>query len=418
MAALSDLEAPLLRTAVDVKDSSSPSDHCAANDESALALPADYARLGPGVATGALAVCTLGVWYSGLLFARLATAFPRVEVFDQFGKAAFGRAGQRLVFATIYACILITPVIFQITCTESLLTILGPGRLSPLAVHGVVLAIMLPLAQVRQLEEVGWLSLAGTLSMVASVLIVLLKIVMLPANGLPLAAAAEPSPGSGTSLRMGLVAFMDVVFAYGGAANWMRYISGMRRRSDFRKVAGVGAVFMTACYLALGAVGYLKLGSNFDLSRPITSVLPYDAWSVTMNGLLFLHCVVAYAININVWTDLVLHLLAAAHGVPTSHQDSSSHRGSWAATSCIGLAFCFLVAYTFPYFTIVVALISSVGDLAAAYALPALFSLKLLKLPAWERCLCWALVPLAFGLSGVGMYSSLHELIAKMLGWD
>ncbi len=71
----------------------------------------------------------------------------------------------------------------------------------------------------------------------------------------------------------------------------------MRRRSDFRKVAGVGAVFMTACYLALGAVGYLKLGSNFDLSRPITSVLPYDAWSVTMNGLLFLHCVVAYAVS-------------------------------------------------------------------------------------------------------------------------
>ena len=58
--------------------------------------------------------------------------------------------------------------------------------------------------------------------MVASVFIVLLKIVMLPANGLRLAAAAEPSPGSGTSLRMGLVAFMDVVFAYGGAANWMR----------------------------------------------------------------------------------------------------------------------------------------------------------------------------------------------------
>ena len=34
MAAPSDLEAPLLRTAVDVKDSSCPADHCPANGES------------------------------------------------------------------------------------------------------------------------------------------------------------------------------------------------------------------------------------------------------------------------------------------------------------------------------------------------------------------------------------------------
>ena len=60
-------------------------------------------------------------------------------MFDQFGREAYGRAGQRLVFATIYMCILITPVIFQLVCTESLLTMLGPGRLSPLAVHGIIL---------------------------------------------------------------------------------------------------------------------------------------------------------------------------------------------------------------------------------------------------------------------------------------
>ena len=91
----------------------------------------------------------------------------------------------------------------------------------------------------------------------------------------------------------------------------------------------MGAVFMTACYLALGAVGYLKLGSNFDLSRPITSVLPYDAWSVTMNGLLFLHCVVAYAVSpqssrqavcvcvcghVRVRLPLVLHRLCSMPG--------------------------------------------------------------------------------------------------------
>jgi hypothetical protein len=71
----------------------------------------------------------------------------------------------------------------------------------------------------------------------------------------------------------------------------------MRRRSDFSKVAGVGAAFMTCCYLALGAGGYWKLGADFDLSKPITSVLPYDALAVACNAFLFVHCVVAYVVS-------------------------------------------------------------------------------------------------------------------------
>ncbi len=132
-----------------------PPGFAAALVQGALTLPADFARLGWWITLGAVALCALGMCYSGRLFARLASTFPEVEVFDEFGRKAYGRKGQRLVFATIYACIIITPVIFQITCTESLLSMLGPGRLSPLAAHALVLALMLPLAQLRQLEEVG-----------------------------------------------------------------------------------------------------------------------------------------------------------------------------------------------------------------------------------------------------------------------
>jgi hypothetical protein len=53
-------------------------------------------------------------------------------------------------------------------------------------------------------------------------------------------------------------------------------------------------------------------------------------------------------INLNVWTDLVLHLLASARGAPAAHQDAKTHRAAWAVASTGGLAFCFLAAYTFP----------------------------------------------------------------------
>ena len=71
-----------------------------------------------------------------------------------------------------------------------------------------------------------------------------------------------------------------------------------------------------------------------------------------------------------------------------------------------------------PYFSLVMAIIAAVGDLTAAYALPALFCLKLsgprLPLPAWQRGLCWALIPVAVALSVLGLGSSLMDLYQKL----
>lgn len=58
---------------------------------------------------------------------------------------------------------------------------------------------------------------------------------------------------------------------------------------------------------------YLRLGPKFDHQKPITSVVPRDGvWTPLMNAGLFAHCILAYQINMNVWTDLVLHLLQPA----------------------------------------------------------------------------------------------------------
>lgn len=58
------------------------------------------------------------------------------------------------------------------------------------------------------------------------------------------------------------------------------------------------------------ACRYRQLGADFDLEKPITSILPQDAWTIVMNAGLFVHCVLAYQINLNVWTHLCIHLTA------------------------------------------------------------------------------------------------------------
>lgn len=42
--------------------------------------------------------------------------------------------------------------------------------------------------------------------------------------------------------------------------------------------------------------------------RPISSVLPRDGWVVAMNAGIFVHCLLAYQIILNVWSSSLLHI--------------------------------------------------------------------------------------------------------------
>lgn len=45
-----------------------------------------------------------------------------------------------------------------------------------------------------------------------------------------------------------------------------------------------------------------------DCCRPISSVIGQDMWTVAMNAGIFLHCLIAYQVNVNVWCSLLLHV--------------------------------------------------------------------------------------------------------------
>jgi hypothetical protein len=77
-----------------------------------------------------------------------------------------------------------------------------------------------------------------------------------------------------------------------------RYLISMKERRKFpRAVAAVTSV-MTVVYLAVGSVGYYRLGSHFDLTKPLTSILPQDAWLMAANVGLLAHCIVAYMVRV------------------------------------------------------------------------------------------------------------------------
>ena len=73
-------------------------------------------------------------------------------------------------------------------------------------------------------------------------------------------------------------------------------MSGVRSKSDFKYAALAASAIMTVCFIIMGGVGYGRLGTQFDQSQPITSVLPQDAWTPVMNGGLLAHCILAYQV--------------------------------------------------------------------------------------------------------------------------
>ncbi|EFN54961.1 hypothetical protein CHLNCDRAFT_134730 [Chlorella variabilis] len=375
-----------------------------------LALPGVFARLGWLVSVSLLVAFALGCGYLGILFSKLAVAVPSAQSMDEIGAAAMGKTGKRLVYALAGSAIVVDPIALHIVSMLAVQQIFP--ALGTLAASAVVAACMLPLAQIQSIHDAAWLSLVATVCMICAVLATLFKLLAIEGSQWD---ATSLLPPPGTRGIEGLIAALCLCFAFGGQVNWMRYISSMQHREDFRFSAELADATFSVFYVLISVVGYSKLGPNFDHSKPITSVLPWDWWTVVINTALLIRCLVAYVLNANVFSDLFCRL-----GRPwlSKLEDASprmGRRASWALVSCSCVIMSFLVAYAVPKFDLVLAVIAVVGDVAAPYTLPALFGLKLLPdLHRWERWLLKTLVAVSVLFALFGGYAALYTLLETL----
>eukprot|EP00879_Flechtneria_rotunda_P022797 GHRR01024077.1.p1 GENE.GHRR01024077.1~~GHRR01024077.1.p1 ORF type:complete len:187 (+),score=53.07 GHRR01024077.1:1217-1777(+) len=180
-------------------------------------------------------------------------------------------------------------------------------NLSQMTACLIVIALIVPLAQIHKIEEVAYVSILGTAGMLLAMLVVVGKLLSIYiASESALAPTELVAKGQG--FHSGLVGAMDIAFAFGGQINWMRYITTMKQRSMFAAAVTITTAFMTGVYLLVAITGYSVFGVGIDVHQPISSVVGQDAWSVVMNAGIFLHCIIAYQVNVNVWASLVLHV--------------------------------------------------------------------------------------------------------------
>ncbi len=82
------------------------------------------------------------------------------------------------------------------------------------------------------------------------------------------------------------------------------------------------------------------------------------------------------------------------------------------------VAYSFLISMSVPFFSSLVALVTSATYLTCAYTIPAAFTLLLLRsrLSCAELTLCTLLIPLSIAMSGAGFFSATQQLLEDILG--
>lgn len=225
----------------------------------ALSLPADFARLGWIPALSCMAWFTFTDLYAGLIYQRLTLKVPQAVVFDEIGVAAFGQLGKVLVYGTVYLTIMCEPVIFHLMCMEALKQTLYMYNLTWRAAALIITAVMLPLAQIHNIEDVAWVSILGSIGMLVAMIVVCGKLLALY---LGRQTPAHTQTVSHQGFQVALIGLMDIAFAFGGQQNWMRWISTMKQRNRFAAAVSITTGLMTAVYLLAAVTGYAALGTD------------------------------------------------------------------------------------------------------------------------------------------------------------
>ena len=268
----------------------------------ALSLPSVFARLGWLPATALLLLFSAATIYSSRLFALLWRLAPRARVFDDYGSLVMGKLGRRLTYLGVYLCIFFEPPIFAVTVAESL-RVLGLFAKSNASTAAATALIMIPLAQVQELEGIAAFSAVGVAGMAVAAAAAVACLLGLP-TPLPPKIISDRRPTrlvrtSGVGAASLAAALFDVVFTYGGQVNWNRYTTGKRDPSQFPRCVAVAVALTSTAYAAVGGVGYFVLGEAFDYSKPLTSLLPAGVDVVVANVGLLAHTLLAFQINVN-----------------------------------------------------------------------------------------------------------------------
>ncbi|KAI0552214.1 transmembrane amino acid transporter [Xylaria curta] len=311
-----------------------------------LTLPSSLAAV--GLVPGIVVLLFLGAFATYTASALIQFKFRHPEGEWFFPKAPEEVRREILGTGTIVFAIFTTGS--QILAGQLALSILSENRLCRITLAGIFAVAVMLASFRRTLDGLGFLSIAGGLS-----------IVLAGVAGLAGAGAAPVQPGDiqiavASDFTSAFISITNAVFAYSGHSMFFLLISEMKRPRDALKAAFALQIIATSLYIAFAVVTYWYIGS--DVSSPsVMSLSPL--WSKLVFGLALPNLFIGSSLYSHVASKLVF--IRLFRHTKHIHTHTVLGWGVWTVLVLFANAAAFVFAVGIPIFNYLV------GITAAAF---------------------------------------------------
>ncbi|KAI3325135.1 transmembrane amino acid transporter [Xylariaceae sp. AK1471] len=326
-----------------------------------LSLPSSLAAV--GVVPGVIVIFFLGAFatYTAWALIQFKLRHPEVHNMGDAGMILFGPIGREILGGgTIIFAVFATGS--QILAGQLALSVLSNERLCTVAFAGIF-AIAVTLASFpRTLDSLGFLSIAGGISIVVAGIVALAGAGSVPVQpgDIQIAVASD--------FTSAFISITNPVFAYAGHFMFFILISEMKRPQDAMKAAWTLQITATALYIVFAVVSYWYIGSGIA-SPSLLSLSPL--WSKIAFGLAIPNFFIAGSLYSHTASKLVfVRLFRHSKHI---HSHTLLGWGVWAFLILLANVAAFIFAVGIPIFNYLVGISAAVFAAWYTYGLAGAF---------------------------------------------
>ncbi|KAH9909894.1 transmembrane amino acid transporter [Xylariomycetidae sp. FL2044] len=326
-----------------------------------LSLPSSLAAV--GLVPGVLVIFFLGAFatYTSWALIQFKLRHPEVHNMGDAGMLLFGPVGREILGGgtVIFA---ICAAGSQILTGQLALSVLSENRLCTVAFAGIFSVAIMLTSFPRTLDNIGWLSIAGGVSILVTAVVAMAGAGALPGEKGNIDITVT------TDFTSAFISITNPVFAYAGHFMFFILISEMKQPRDAMKAAWTLQIVATASYIIFSIVTYYYIG--VDVASPsLLSLSPL--WSKITFGL---------AIP-NFWINgsLCCHTAAKLVFVRIFRRSRHIHShtvmgwGAWAFLILVANVAAFVFAVGIPIFNYLVGITASLFAAWYTYGLAGVF---------------------------------------------
>ncbi|KAI1860494.1 hypothetical protein JX265_009893 [Neoarthrinium moseri] len=326
-----------------------------------LSLPSSLAAV--GIVPAVVVIFFLGAFatYTAWALIQFKLRHPEVHNMGDAGMIMFGPIGREILAGgTIIFAVCATGS--QMLAGQLALTVLSDTKLCALAFTGIFAAATVMVSFPRTLGNLGWLSVAGGISIIVA------GIVAMAGAGASPIAPGDIAITISTDFTSAFISITNPVFAYAGHFMFFILISEMQRPRDAMKAAWALQIVATTFYIVFAVVTYWYVGSGVS-SPSLLSLEPL--WAKISFGLAIPNFLIAGALYSHTAAKLVfVRIFRHSRHI---HSHTFTGWGMWTFLILLANVAAFVLAVGIPSFNYLVGITASLFAAWYTYGLAGMF---------------------------------------------